>query len=414
MRQLTRQDVRQLAITKQHLHKHKPASMLDVIRDMGCVQLDPISAVERSHLLVLWSRLGQYAEADINALLWERKDVFEYWAHAASIVLMEDYPVHAWHMRQKAANPNHYQWLADRGAAPLIDYVRDYLRDHGANLSRDIEAGDVDPREENHAWYSSRYVPRVLSYLWTRGEVMVVGRQGKQRIWDLTERHLPEWAPREEWGDAQITHFAAQKAIKALGVGTPAHIKYHYTRGRYPNLPETLATLVNEQLLERVEVVENGEALKGDWYIHTDDVPLLEQLQAGQFAPRTTLLSPFDNLICDRDRTELLFDFFYRIEIYVPKAKRQYGYYVLPILHGDQLIGRIDPRMDRKTGTFHVQNVYAERGAPKNKRLVRQIQRSIEDLAQFLGAERIAWGHVPDAWTIKSGDHQQTCSRRNE
>ncbi|MEL6270565.1 MAG: crosslink repair DNA glycosylase YcaQ family protein [Chloroflexota bacterium] len=399
MRQLTRQDVRRLAITKQHLHKHKPASMLDVIRDMGCVQLDPISTVERSHLLVLWSRLGRFKEADVDALLWESKDLFEYWAHAASIVLTEDYPVHAWHMRQEAANPKHGEWLAEQGAAELIDHVRDYLREHGANLSRDIEADEVDPRRDNHAWYSSRYVPRVLQYLWTRGEIMVVGRQGKQRIWDLTERHLPEWTPREHWNDGQITHYAAQKAIKALGAGTPAHIKYHYTRGRYTTLTETLDTLVNEHLLERVEVVENGEVLKGDWYIHTDEVPLLEQIQDGEFAPRTTLLSPFDNLICDRDRTELLFDFFYRIEIYVPKAKRQYGYYVLPILYGDKLIGRIDPRMDRKTRALHVQNVYAEPGAPKHKRLVRQIQRSVEDLAQFLGADDIMWGHVPTAWS---------------
>jgi hypothetical protein len=228
---------------------------------------------------------------------------------------------------------------------------------------------------------------------------MVVGRQGKQRIWDLTEHHLPEWTPRDIWDDAQITEFSAEKAILALGAGTAKQIKYHYTRGRYPTLTKALKKLVAAETLEQVEVVENGEALKGDWYIHTNDVPLLEAIQAGEFSGKTTLLSPFDNLICDRDRTEALFDFYYRIEIYVPKDKRQYGYYVLPILHGDRLIGRIDPRMDRKTGIFHVQNMYAEPTAPKNKRLVRQIQQSVESLAGFLGADAIEWNNVPDEWS---------------
>jgi uncharacterized protein YcaQ len=110
-------------------------------------------------------------------------------------------------------------------------------------------------------------------------------------------------------------------------------------------------------------------------------------------------LSPFDNLICDRDRTELLFDFYFRIEIYVPKAKRQYGYYVLPILHGDKLIGRIDPKMDRKTGTLHIYNVYAEENAPDDPVIVQAIGQNIADLAQFLGAKQIEWGNVPEKWS---------------
>jgi uncharacterized protein YcaQ len=110
-------------------------------------------------------------------------------------------------------------------------------------------------------------------------------------------------------------------------------------------------------------------------------------------------LSPFDNLICDRDRTELLFDFYFRIEIYVPKAKRQYGYYVLPILHGDKLIGRIDPKMDRKTGTLHVFNVYAEENAPDDPAVAQAIGQNIVDLAQFLEAKQIEWGNVPEKWS---------------
>ncbi len=397
-RQLTHTDVRRLAITRQHLGGAPPPPMLDLIRDLGCLQLDPISTVERSHLLVLWSRLGHFDHDALDTLLWGQQRLFEYWAHAASIVMTDEYPLHNWYMRQHAADPAHRNWLAERELLPLLDHVQDLLRTQGAMLSRDMQDDGKDPRREDHPWFSSRYVPRVLDYLWRRGDVMVVGRQGKQRVWGLAEQYLPEWTPRATWDDAQVTRYAAQRAVRALGAATPKQMKYHYTRGRYPNLPAVLDALVFEGVLERVHVVDDAAALPGEWYLHTDDIPLLEQIRAGAWQPQTTLLSPFDNLICDRERTELLFDFRYRIEIYTPAEKREYGYYVLPILHGDRLIGRIDPRMDRKTGTLHINAVYAEKDAPTDAPAVLAIRASVESLAGFLGAEDIAWGDVPRGW----------------
>jgi uncharacterized protein YcaQ len=148
-----------------------------------------------------------------------------------------------------------------------------------------------------------------------------------------------------------------------------------------------------------VEIGEDSQTWKGTWYIHRDDLPLLERLNNGEWEPRTTLLSPFDNLICDRARTQQLFDFDFKIEIYVPKEKRQYGYYVLPILHGDQLVGRIDPLMNRKANTLEVNNVYAEPDAPVNAETGKAVARAIEELATFLGATTIAYGaNVPTGW----------------
>jgi uncharacterized protein YcaQ len=132
--------------------------------------------------------------------------------------------------------------------------------------------------------------------------------------------------------------------------------------------------------------------------MHQDDLPLLDQIEQGDWQGRTTLLSPFDNLICDRDRTELLFDFRFRIEIYVPAAKREFGYYVLPILHDDVLIGRIDMRMDRKKGVLSAQNVYAEENAPDDDGMITAVRQSIHDLAQFLSAKQVMWGNVPTQW----------------
>ena len=394
---LTQQDLRRLAITRQHLAKTERPPMLDVIRDLGCVQLDPIRAVERTHLLVLWSRLGNFDEADLETLRWEEKALFEYWAHAASMVLTEEYPLFAWGMRHrrddKRREARYQKWFDEHpGIIELKDHILDRLRQEGPLFSRDIETEDHMRYESR--WSSGRYVGVILDYLWTNGEILTVERIGNQRKWGLAEGFWPDNLPQEEWTAKQACRFAAQKAIRALGAATEKQIKVHYTRGMYPGLTAVLKQLVKEDILIPVTVTDLGNG----YYLHADDLPLLQQIQAGDWQPRTTLLSPFDNLICDRDRTEALWNFFFRIEIYVPAAKREYGYYVLPILHGDQLIGRIDPKMDRKTNTLHIQNVYAEPGAPKYKKTVREIGQAIASLASFLGAEQIAWGTVPEMW----------------
>ncbi|MEZ4593802.1 MAG: crosslink repair DNA glycosylase YcaQ family protein [Chloroflexota bacterium] len=394
---LTRQDLRRLAITRQHLSKKETPAMLDVIRDLGCVQLDPIRAVERTHLLVLWSRLGNFDEAALEALRWEEKALFEYWAHAASMVLTEEYPLFAWGMRQRREDQRrtakYQKWFAEHpGSLALKEHVLARLRQEGPLFSRDIETGD-EMRYESR-WSSGRFVGVILDYLWDNGEIVVTERAGNHRRWGLAEQFWPAWTPQEDWTAQQACRFAAQKAIRALGAATEKQIKIHFTRGMYVGLTAVLHQLVKEETLIPVTVTDLGNG----YYLHADDLPLLQQIQAGDWQPRTTLLSPFDNLICDRDRTEALWDFFFRIEIYVPAAKREYGYYVLPILHGDQIIGRIDPKMDRASNTLHIHNVYAEPGAPKYKKTVREIGQSVKSLAKFLGAKQIVWGNVPDGW----------------
>ncbi len=401
-RELTTQTVRRLAISRQWLNgrSHQP-SLLDLVRNLGCLQLDPISVVERPHYLIPWSRLGQYDRADLDRLLWEERSLFEYWAHAASIVLTEEYPIHQWNMRQSSdadfEKYIHNRLNGDVDVPALTQTILAKLAQDKAVFSREISDGIENPDPDTR-WYSGRYVPRILDHLWTKGEAMVVGRKGKQRKWGLTADFLPEWAPREEWDDAQVCRFAVQKAVRALGAATSKQIKWHYTRHRYPNLTETIDQLVAEGLLIPVTLRKAGDLVSDDWYIHQEDLPLLDQIEQGDWQGRTTLLSPFDNLICDRDRTELLFDFYFRIEIYVPAAKRQFGYYVLPILHGDDLIGRIDMKMDRKKGILLAQNVYAEEDAPDDEGVVTAVRESVQDLAQFLAADKVDWGAVPTGW----------------
>jgi uncharacterized protein YcaQ len=406
MRTITLESARRLFIQRQHLNDPSPANdaagILDVVRDLGCLQLDPISAVARSHQLVVRSRVGNYDLAALDQLLWTDRTLFEYWAHEASLVLTEDYAIHALLMRTYAREEatgeirQRYQtWLAENQKLRL--HILRELKQRGPLPSRMFEnQTDKEVGWYSSGWTSGRDVSQMLGYLWVTGKIMVAGRSGIQKLWDLSERCLPDWTPREKLSEKEVVRRAAQKSLRALGVATQQHINLHFTRKRYPHLKERLHELHSAGVIEKIHVEDD----KSEWFIHVEDVPLLDRIEGGDFAfERTTLLSPFDNLICDRARTAKLFDFDFRIEIYTPQHKRQYGYYVLPILHGDRLIGRIDPKMNREQGRLHIHAVHAEKDAPLNRKTARSIRDAIEDLAAFLGATEIDYTHlVPSGW----------------
>jgi uncharacterized protein YcaQ len=243
----------------------------------------------------------------------------------------------------------------------------------------------------------------MLDVLWTQGKVMVAGRRGLEKLWDLSDRILPEWTPREILTDRKVTSRASQRSLRALGVATARHIENHFTMNRYPGLTTMLAELEREGRIERVRVAGDGLEWPGHWFVHADDLPLLERLERGEWEPRTTLLSPFDNLICDRNRAELMFGIRFRTEIYVPKAKRQYGYYLLPILHGDEIVGRIDAALDRKAARLVLKAVHAEAGAPKDRNTSKAVSDAIEDLAAFLDVRDVAFeGEGPNAFSSRA------------
>lgn len=409
---LTPQEVHRLAITRQRLAGERPTPDIDglmaVMRDIRCLQLDPIDTVARSPLLVLWSRLGNYDPELLARALWQERHLFEYMAHVASIVLAEDWPIHRWYMAHFANGGWSEQtsaWIDENRS--LRSDILERLQKGGPLAVRDFDDGTIDEERQGHPWHSPSATKRMTELLWLEGEIMVTGRQGRTRIWDLTSRCLPEGldlALRPERDE--VVARAAELAVRALGVATLPQIRRHFTRGRYPNLKQAVARLQRDGLLQAVQVGQGDEAWPGAWFIHVDNLPLLDELRDGAWQPRTTLLSPFDNLICDRDRTELLFDFFFRIEIYVPKAKRQHGYYVLPILYGDRLVGRIDPRHDRQNGQLVVNNVYAESHAAGDEEVGAAAAAAIDDLAGFLGAQEVVYaGAVPPAWRAAMGNH---------
>lgn len=200
---------------------------------------------------------------------------------------------------------------------------------------------------------------------------------------------LPEWTPRQDLSASEATRRAVQISLRALGTGTATHIRNHFVRGAYHDLAGVLKSLEYEGEIQRLWVADGKRVWPGVWYIHRDDLPLLARLEAGDWHPRTTLLSPFDNLICDRKRTELMWDFYFRLEIYTPKHKRQYGYFVLPVLYGDRLIGRVDPFMDRKNKRLHVHAVHYEPDVTQDRMTKAAVHESIEALAAWQNAQEI-------------------------
>jgi uncharacterized protein len=365
------------------------------VTDLASLQLDPIGVVARSHLLVLWSRLGRYDPADVEALLWRERRLFEYWTHAAAIVCTDDLPIHSLLMRRYpsdryAHNRRLRDWLAANQG--LRRSILRQLRISGPLPTRALE-DRARTSWQSSGWTAGRNVDRMLDVLWTQGRVMVAGRQGQQRVWDLAERWLPAWAPTRRPPEREVVRLAAQRSLRALGVATARDIDRHFTASRYPGLSTVLAGLEREGRVERVRVADDGAEWPGPWYVHADDLPLLERLEAGDWRPRTTLLSPFDNLIIDRERTQRLFGFHFRMEIYVPRAARRYGYYVLPVLHGDRLIGRVDPAMDRRRGRLVVNAVHAEPDAPAAAGPA--VAATLGELAAFLGADEVELRQPP-------------------
>jgi uncharacterized protein YcaQ len=398
-------------MTKQRLAGPRPApgpeGLLEVARDLGCVQLDPISAVDRSHRLVWRARVGNYEAAHLDQLVWQQRHMFEYWAHQASLVLTEDYPLHHLMMRRypgrgTAWSERTREWTKQNDK--LRRYVLNEIRRRGPVPSRQLEEEGLDPEDwVSTGWTSGRNVSRMLDFLQMQGKIMVAGRAGGQKLWDLSERVLPPWTPRDRLSEREVVRRAAERSLRALGVATPLQISRHFLRGRYTDLPRVLADLEKKGSVQRVQIRDGaGTPWRGEWYIHSADLPLLKALADGDWhgTARTTLLSPFDNLICDRQRTIQMFDFKFNIEIYVPKSKRQFGYYVLPILHGDQLIGRLDPLMDRAKGRLRINAVYAEPGAPAARATGKAVAGAIDELAEFLGATAIDYDthRLPAGW----------------
>jgi uncharacterized protein YcaQ len=403
IRQIDLATARRLAIAKQRLAgappRSTPRNVLDVVRSIRCVQLDPISIVARSPLLVLRSRLDAFEPRHLDRLVYSDRSLFEYWAHAASIVLSEDFAIHRYRMRRwpgdGAWGDRIRGWIESNSA--LKRSIVSALRRRGPLRIRDMADLSVESWKSS-GWTADRNVDQMTRFLWMQGKVMVADRRGLEKWWDLAERVLPNDVRGLRLGDTQVAKRAIELSLRCLGAGTAQHVVGHFTHG-YPGVPAILAAFERWGVVHRVDVVRDGSPLRGPWYVHRDDMPLLERIERGQWKPRTTVLSPFDNLIHDRKRLLTMFDVDYRMEIYVPAAKRKYGYYAMPLLDGDRFIARVDPAFDREGARLVVNAVVAEPGIRPGRSNAAAIATAVRDLATWLGATTIdVASSVPAPW----------------
>ncbi|CAN7315236.1 winged helix-turn-helix domain-containing protein [Massilia sp. LjRoot122] len=355
------------------------ADVLAAIRRMGMLQIDTISVVARSPYLVLWSRLGHYEPAWLDQLLAEGA-LFEYWAHEACFLPIEDYGLYRHRMLDPEAMGWKYSanWMRERATevAALLAHVRAKGPVRSSDFGRsDGKAG---------GWWEWKPEKRSLEVLFTAGELMIARRHNFQRIYDLAERVHPEWhdgrmPPLEEVRRSFVLH-----TVRALGLAKAAWIPdYHRTRRPHPD-PERM---VEEGLLLRGRVAGWNEPV----YIHPEHAQLARQAMEGKLAPRlTSLLSPFDPIVWDRRRALELFGFDYRLECYTPAQKRRYGYFTLPILRRGALVGRVDAKAHRKAGEFELRSIHLEPGVRASERLVDDVAAAVQRCADWHGCPRVS------------------------
>jgi len=358
--------------------KAQKADVLEAIRRMGVLQIDTIHVVARSPYLVLWSRLGDYPQPWLEEHLAEGA-LFEYWAHEACFVPIEDYRLMRHRMVDPAAMGWKYnaKWLRERREE--VDSVLAHVRANGAVRSSDFERKDG----QAGGWWEWKPEKRSLEVLFTTGELMISRRHNFQRVYDLAERVLPGWNDQHMPTMEQTRRELALKSVKALGLARPGWVAdYYRTKPPRPDLE----ALAEEGALLRACV----DGWKEPVYIHPELAELARSAADGALSPTlTTILSPFDPVVWDRRRAVDLFDFDYRLECYTPAEKRRYGYFTLPILRRGALVGRVDAKAHRRTGIFELKSVALEPGVRISDRFVRDVAGALQKLAGWHGCPQV-------------------------
>ncbi len=342
------------------------------VRRLGCVQLDSISTVGRAHRLTLGSRIGRYPEPAISRLLKAGR-IFEYWAHEACLVPIEDYPL--FKRRMEHLRERHW-WGRKHDHDPEVkERVLDALRTNGALPTRFFEGGG------GGGMWNWKPEKRILEDLFAAGEVVVAGRDGFQRLYDLPERVIPRAqleapVPSEE----EFRRGYALRAVQGRGALTEAGIAEHCRfRGGARAMRPVVDELVAEGLVRRVAVDDGGPPVVVPAGAEVDGSP------AGG-----VLLCPFDNLVWDRAFLARIFGFTHVIEVYKPEPQRVYGYYVLPFLYRDGLVGRADLKSDRGEGVLRVRAFHLEPQVRRSAALESALEKALDRLARVLGLEQVS------------------------
>ncbi len=381
---LSRAQARRIALVAQGFRdpRHTVPTMRTFNRTLSrtaVLQIDSVNVLARAHYMPLFSRMGPYDTGLLHRAAEQApRRIVEYWAHVAAFMPVDLWPFMQHRMR--SYRERGHEWIAIRHRPELVDSLVAEVRERGASTSRDLDEGL--PRAKDHWGWNWSETKKVMEYLFAAGLLAVAGRNSQfERLYDLPERVIPaEHLAGTTPSPLDTAVELLRRGAMAHGVGTEFDLRDYFRlqhdRTLLPLVKPALATLVEAGEVLQVAV----EGWSRPAYLHRDAV-LPRKVDA------RALLSPFDPLVWERDRTERLFEFRYRIEIYVPAPKRVYGYYVLPFLLGDRIVARVDLKADRRAGVLRVPASYAEPGAPDET--ATELAAELHDLAGWLALSRV-------------------------
>jgi uncharacterized protein YcaQ len=364
-----------------------PERILAAVERIGCVQIDTLQMVQRSQYLTVWSRVGSYDPADFDGLMSSPPDgpstrrLFEYWLHAACIIPLADFryrlPV-MHHYRRADVEHWNKRWLAENGNAHLLDEVRDRIARQGPQRASDFEHDG----QRGGSWWNWKPAKRALEVLYDQCVLMVAGRVNFQRVYDLAERVLPDWVDTAIPSHEEMQRALVERGAHSFGICQPLQTaEYAYLKRN--QIRPILKDLVAQGVLAEVEVTLHDGSTTG-MVVHRDHQEALAQILDGALAARrTTFLSPFDNLFWPNKRDQQFWGVEQRLEAYKPAPQRIWGYYCLPIVHRDRVVGRFDPKLERKTGTLRLKALVLEPGIAPDDELVADVAAAMRDFLRF-------------------------------
>lgn len=389
---LSNADARRIFLARQGLSRPRgvltKTGLLDLITDLGFVQVDSIATVERAHHHILFARNPNYRREHLTRLLEKDGELFEHWTHDAAIIPSLFFPY--WkHRFARARQTLAARWRSwhENGFETYVDHVLERVEAEGRLMSRDFEQDVEAGKRPPGGWWNWHPEKTALEYHWRIGNLAIAGREGFQKVYDLAERVIPARHYAGEVSHDEFIDWACSSALDRLGFATHGEIAAFW--GLIAPDEARAWVAANAKRLEPVLIAPADATRERASHAFRGSAEALAALPPPP--PRLRVLSPFDPLLRDRNRAERLFGFNYRIEVFVPAPKRVYGYYVFPILEGDRIVGRIDMKADRKAGTLDVRRLWLEKGVRPSKARLAALDAELSRLGRFAGVERTVY-----------------------